>query len=180
MSETDQMVIERVSRWAEEIVIGWNLCPFAKREFVNDRVRFQVSQAETEEQLLVDLVDEFGRLDKDADVETTVLIHPKVLSDFHDYNDFLGLADDLLVELGREGIYQIASFHPQYQFAGTKPQDPENYTNKSPYPLLHLLREQSMAEAVESYPDVSRIPRDNIDLMNKHGREKLEQIFGDL
>jgi uncharacterized protein len=173
-------MIAKVRRWVEEIVIGWNLCPFAKREFVANRVRFRISEALSEEDLLLDLMGEIGRLDRDDQVETTLLIHPKVLTDFADYNDFLGLADGLLVELEREGVYQIASFHPEYQFQDTHPQDPENYTNRSPYPLLHLLREESMSSAIERHPDVSEIPSNNIELMNRYGKEKLGQIFGDI
>ena len=170
----------RVRRWVKEIVIGWNLCPFAKKELVSDRVRFRVSEAESEEDLLLDLMGEIGHLDREPHTETTLLIHPKILSDFADYNDFLGLADGLLVQLEREGVYQIASFHPEYQFHGTQPEDPENFTNKAPYPLLHLLREQSMSKAVEGHPNVSEIPENNIDLMNQYGKDKLVRIFRDL
>lgn len=172
--------IARVRRWVKEIVIGWNLCPFAKREFVSERIQFQVSQATDQESLLLDLATEIERLDREQKVETTLLIHPRVLSDFADYNDFLALADELLAELEREGVYQIASFHPDYQFHGTEPGDPENYTNRSPYPLLHLLREESMSLAVEKYPDVSEIPENNIELMNSYGKEKLVRVFDDL
>jgi hypothetical protein len=172
--------IARVRRWVKEIVIGWNLCPFAKKEFVSERIRFQVSQATDQESLLLDLATEIERLDREQKVETTLLIHPRVLSDFADYNDFLALADELLAELEREGVYQIASFHPDYHFHGTEPGDPENYTNRSPYPLLHLLREESMSLAVEKYPDVSEIPENNIELMNSYGKEKLVRVFDDL
>ena len=136
-----------------------------------------MTEAETEEALLLALAQEVELLDRHPEYETTLLIHPKVLGDFLDYNDFLDLADGLLVQLEREGVYQIASFHPDYQFHNTQPEDPENYTNRAPYPLLHLLREQSMAEAIDSYPDVTGIPGRNIELMRTHGSESLARIF---
>ena len=168
-------VITEVTAWVREQVVGWNLCPFARRELVNETIRFRVSEAEDEETLLLALAEEIQFLDGHSQVETTLLIHPKTLSCFDDYNEFLGLADALLAEMEREGVYQIASFHPHYQFDGTQPDDPENYTNRSPYPLLHLLREESLSDAVDNHPDVQQIPSDNIALMNRMGIEKLRR-----
>lgn len=168
-------VIDEVRAWVEDQVVGWNLCPFARRELVNDTIRFSVSEAENEEALLMALAEEIRHLDRHSEVETTLLIHPQMLAQFEDYNEFLELADALLAELEREGVYQIASFHPQYRFDGTEPEDPENYTNRSPYPLLHLLREDSLSEAVDNHPDVQQIPIDNIALMKRMGIEKLRQ-----
>lgn len=170
-------VISEVRAWVREQVVGWNLCPFARRELVNETIRFRVSEAEDEEALLLALAEEIQFLDRQSDVETTLLIHPRILSRFDDYNEFLGLAEALLADMEREGVYQIASFHPQYQFAGTQPDDPENYTNRSPYPLLHLLREDSLSDAVDNHPDVQQIPVDNIALMNRMGVEKLRRAF---
>ena len=136
----DEAIILAVRRWVESLVVEMNLCPFAKRELVKDRVRFVNTAATTEKQLLLALQAELELLNADPAVETTLLIHPQVLQDFYDFNDFLGLADSLLVDMGLEGVYQIASFHPNYQFGGTRPGDAENYTNRSPYPVLHLLR----------------------------------------
>jgi hypothetical protein len=116
----------------ETLVVGLNLCPFAKRELVQNRVRFAVTDAVTEEQLLLDLQAELELLNSGEVVETTLLIHPKVLQDFYNYNQFLSHADSLLMEMGLVGVYQIASFHPDYQFGGTEPDDVENYTNRSP------------------------------------------------
>ena len=126
--------------WLEQVVIGLNLCPFAHREFANDRVRFAITDATTELQLLQSLESELQLLFGDPSIETTLLIHPQALGDFADYNQFLDLADGLLVQMNLEGIFQIASFHPDYQFDGTSPGDAENYTNRSPYPTLHILR----------------------------------------
>ncbi len=170
--------IEPVRRWVEQVVIGLNLCPFAKAELLDNRIRFAVSQATSEQQLLADLQTELQRLDRETGVETTLLIHPSVLTDFDGYNQFLDLADGLLRSLQREGIYQIASFHPDYQFAGTEPDDAENYTNRAPYPLLHLLREASLEQAIDNYPGVEQIPQRNIDLLESMGREKMQALLG--
>jgi hypothetical protein len=110
-------------------------------------------------------------------VETTLLIHPKVLQDFYDYNQFLNYADDLLVEMGLEGVYQVASFHPDYQFSDTASDAAENYTNRSPYPLLHLLREASLERAIADTPDAAEIPARNINLMNSIGQDKLKALI---
>ena len=154
-----------VRHWVETVVVGLNLCPFAKRELVNDRVRFSVSEAETEEQLLADLQAELELLNNDEAVETTLLIHPGVLQDFFDYNQFLNYVDSLLMQMELEGVYQVASFHPDYQFSGTRPDDVENYTNRSPYPMFHIIREESLANALEGYPDADKIPERNIALL---------------
>lgn len=173
----DEQVICAVRNWVETFVVGMNLCPFAKRELVKNRVRFVCSAATTQAQLLLALQTELELLDAEPAVETTVLIHPAVLGDFYDFNDFLDLADRLLVEMQLEGIYQIASFHPDYQFAGTLAGDAENYTNRAPYPVLHLLREESLEQVIADYPDVNDIPERNIALMNKLGAEQLQQLL---
>ena len=166
-----------VRRWVEELVVGLNLCPFAGRELVRNRVRFVVTDATTEEQLLAALETELALLNDDAAVETTLLIHPSVLQDFFDYNQFLDTAERLLVQTDLEGVYQIASFHPDYQFAGTAAGDAENFTNRSPYPLLHILREASLARSIAAYPDVEQIPARNIEQMRSLGREKLQSLI---
>jgi len=166
-----------VRRWVEDLVVGLNLCPFAGRELVRNRVRFVVTEATTEEQLLAALETELALLSDDAAVETTLLIHPDVLQDFLDYNQFLDTAEQLLAQTELEGIYQIASFHPDYQFAGTAADDTENYTNRSPYPLLHILREASLARSIAAYPDVEQIPVRNIEQMKSLGREKLQALI---
>jgi uncharacterized protein len=162
-----------VKKWVEDMVVGLNLCPFAKRELLADRVRFFVSDAESEEQLLMDLHSELNMLNADDGIETTLLIHPAVLQNFSDYNQFLDYAEGLLVELELEGVYQIASFHPNYQFANTEPDDVENYTNRAPYPVLHLIREQSLERAVANYPNPEQIPERNVALLRDLGREKI-------
>ena len=159
------------------MVVGLNLCPFAKRELVKNRVRFVVTKAKTEEHLLIALQAELELLNREPSVETTLLVHPNVLRDFDDYNQFLNDADALLVQTNLEAVYQIASFHPDYQFAGTEAGDVENYTNKSPYPMLHLIREASVERAIDNYPEVDKIPARNTELMNTEGEDKLKELL---
>ena len=169
--------IEPTRLWVERLVVGLNLCPFAKRELAKNRVRFSVSDAKTEDALLLDIQYELELLKKNDDIETTLLIHPHVLQDFYDYNQYLNVIDELLIQLELDGIFQIASFHPDYQFGGAAPDDVENYTNRSPYPMLHLIREASLEKAIESYPDPDQIPQRNIELMNQMGLEKVKHLL---
>jgi hypothetical protein len=162
-SRSDNLVhhektVRPVRQWVETLVVGMNLCPFAKREMLKNRVRFATTTSITEEQLLTALQVELELLNTDPSVETTLLIHSGVLQDFY------------------EGIYQIASFHPDYQFDGTKPDDTENYTNRSPYPMLHLIREASLERVIEDY-QVDQIPARNIALMNDLGQDKLQALL---
>lgn len=166
-----------VRRWVEDLVVGLNLCPFAGRELARNRVRFVVTDATTEAQLLAALETELVLLNDDAEIETTLLIHPGVLQEFFDYNQFLDIAERLLVEMKLEGVYQLASFHPDYQFAGTATGDAENFTNRSPYPLLQILREASLERSIAAYPDVEQIPVRNIEKMKSLGREKLQALL---
>ena len=166
-------ITRSVKTWVESFVVEMNLCPFAKRELLNDRVRFAVTEATTEEQLLIALQVELELLNRDPAIETTLLTHPSVLQDFYDYNQFLDSADQLLVQMQLEGVYQVASFHPDYRFDGTDPNDVENYTNRSPYPVLHLIREDSLERALAEFPDADQIPVRNMALMNSLGRDKL-------
>ena len=175
--ENDEEIIQSVRQWVETFVVGMNLCPFAKRELVKNRVRFVTTAATTAEQLLQVLQTELELLNADPSVETTLLIHPAVLQDFYDFNDFLDCVDSLLVDMELEGIYQVASFHPDYQFGGTRPGDAENYTNRAPYPVLHLLREESLERVIADYPDVDDIPERNIELMNSLGQDKLQALL---
>ncbi|MEM7563883.1 MAG: DUF1415 domain-containing protein [Pseudomonadota bacterium] len=174
---TAEETISAVRRWVEAIVIELNLCPFAGREFQQNRIRFSVTPATTEEELLASLKSEVDLLGQDSAIETTLLIHPGVLQEFADYNEFLDQADRLLEVLELRGIFQIASFHPQYQFANSLIDDVENYTNRSPYPMLHLLREESVNRAIESHPDTNLIPERNVALMKKMGSSHVKQLL---
>ena len=173
----NQIVIDATKRWIRSIVVGLNLCPFARRVFDADRIRYVVTDAADDVSLKLELIRELKLLagaDR-ATIETTLLIHPGVLCDFFDYNDFLGIADGLLQELGYEGVIQIASFHPDYQFAGTAAVAVENYTNRSPYPMLHLLREVSVTEVSANPDDLSRIPERNIETLRAIGTRAMQQ-----
>jgi hypothetical protein len=166
---TADEIIAATRRWIDSFVVDMNLCPFARREVEYGRVRMACSPAQGIEALLLALHDEMQLLANSPAVETTVLIHPGVLNDFSDYLDFLELANALLAQGGWEGIFQIASFHPDYQFEDTEPDAVENYSNRSPYPMLHLLREDSLSEAVERHPDTAGIPRRNIEHLQSLG-----------
>jgi hypothetical protein len=170
-------VVMSVRHWLETFVVGMNLCPFAKQVLSMNRVRFAVTDAFTEEELRASLHTELLLLDEDSSMETTLLIHPCVLQDFYNYNQFLDSAEALLAEAGLEGVFQIASFHPAYRFAGTDPDANENYTNRSPHPMLHLLRESSLELAIASYSDVEAIPARNIELMKRTGKGRLQALF---
>jgi uncharacterized protein len=160
----EALVIARTTRWVELFVIGLNLCPFAKAVQVKNQIRYVVSNATKARALRDDLERELASLagTDPAQVDTTLLIHPRALRDFYAYNDFLAEADALLAELDLEGVLQVASFHPDYCFADADPDDAANFTNRSPYPMLHLLREDSITRAVDSFPDTSAIYERNI------------------
>ena len=170
-----------VSRWLERAVIGLNLCPFAKAVYVKDQVRIVISDASTERALLEELGEELALLrDTPAEqVDTTLLVHPQVLGDFLDYNDFLGDADALVEAMDLDGVLQVASFHPQYQFAGSQPDDADNLTNRAPYPILHLLREASIDRAVAAYPDPDAIIARNIATVRELGVEGWSKLLAE-
>jgi len=159
--------------WVERAVIGLQLCPFARAPQVKGQVRYVVSEASNTATLLEALIDELQRLaDEPAErVETTLLIHPYVLADFADYNEFLAVAEAAVLELGLEGVLQVASFHPRYQFAGTSADDLGNATNRSPHPTLHLLREASIERALTAFPDPAAIFEANITTLEKLGAD---------
>jgi hypothetical protein len=172
-----ERVTEQVRHWLETVVVGLNLCPFAKRELVKERIRFFVSAATTEEMLACDLQTELERLDRDPSIETTLIIHPQVLEDFFEYRQFLIWADRVLKRLGLRGVLQIASFHPDYRFLNSLEHAPGNYTNRSPYPMLHLLREDSLTAAIANYPDTDKIPERNIARLESLDPEQLRALF---
>ena len=174
----DDAIIAATRRWLERAVIGLNLCPFAKAVYVKEQVRYVVSNATTPEALLEQLMDELQRLsDTPAEeIDTTLLIHPFVLNAFEDYNEFLDVADAAVEDMHLDGELQVASFHPDYQFADTDVNDITNYTNRAPYPILHLLREDSIDRAVEAFPVAAEIFEKNIDTMEKLGHEGWDKL----
>ena len=173
VSPSPSQVLAEAIAWVDQAVIGLNLCPFAKAVQVKNQVRYVVSETSDEEALLEQLREEMDRLvaTDPSEVDTTLLIHPWVLTDFTDFNDFLGLADEVLEDLGYEGVLQVASFHPQYQFEGTDSDDVSNATNRSPYPTLHLLREESVDKAVAAFPNAEAIFEKNIRTMEELGAD---------
>ncbi|WP_047197929.1 DUF1415 domain-containing protein [Caldimonas brevitalea] len=166
-------VVAATRRWVERAVIGLNLCPFAKAVQVKQQIRYVVSAATATDALLDDLCAELQHLAEvdPQQTDTTLLIHPGVLHDFLEFNDFLGIAEVALQQLGLEGVLQIADFHPQYRFADSGPDDVENCTNRSPYPTLHLLRESSIDRAVEAFPEAEAIYEANMRTLRRLGHE---------
>jgi hypothetical protein len=171
-------VTDYTRQWFEKAVIGLNLCPFAKAPHVKNLVRISVSQARHLDAFLEDLDRELQLLgDTPADeLETTLLVHPTLFPDFDTFNQMLDIADAAVVDNGLEGIVQIAPFHPDFQFEGTDSDDISNYTNRSPYPTLHLIREDSIAKAAQAFPDASAIFERNIALLEKMGHEGWDKL----
>lgn len=171
MNATSEQVIGQTKAWITHAVVGLNLCPFARAVQVKNQIRCVVSEATNIDALMAQLCEEMHFLAEadPAKVETTLLIHPQVLADFLDFNDFLELADAALEELGYDGVLQVAIFHPQFQFDGTEPDDVTNATNRSPFPTLHLLREDSVERAVAAFPNAEAIFEANIATLENLG-----------
>jgi len=175
----DMPYIDATRRWVERAVVGLNLCPFARAPLLQQKIRFAVSHARDADALLDDLCGELQSLAAadPAECETTLLIHPHALGDFLDYNDFLDVADAAVETLGLDGELQVASFHPHYQFADSAPDDIENYSNRSPFPTLHLLREASVERAVEAMSDTGEIYRRNQDTLQRLGHSGWQALW---
>lgn len=176
---SSQQAIDDTRHWLEVAVIGINLCPFAKAVHVKKQIRLRHSAATDTDMLLADFIDELALLGRtpSEEIDTTLLIHPDVLHSFTDYNDFLGIADATLDALTLSGTFQVASFHPFYQFAGTEADDITNYTNRSPYPVLQILRESSMDKAIAGFPDSERIYIDNMRRLQSLGIDGWNALF---
>ena len=172
-------ILSATRRWLERAVIGLNLCPFAKSVFVKKQVRYALTAASSADELLAALEHELNLLagTDPADLDTTLLIHPQAMTDFLDYHFFLAEVDALNRNLGYEGVFQIASLHPQYEFAGSDPDDIANFTNRSPYPTLHLLRESSIDRAVAAFPDAAEIFERNIETMERLGHQGWRKLW---
>ncbi|MDO9401827.1 MAG: DUF1415 domain-containing protein [Polaromonas sp.] len=168
---TDDEVLTQTRHWLEKAVIGLNLCPFAKAVYVKNQVRLVVSHARHADDLLEELDRELDLLvvTPAEEVDTTLLIHPTLFPDFLDFNDFTELAEGVVDEHGLEGVVQLASFHPRFQFEGTEPDDISNYSNRAPFAILHLLREESVARAVAAFPEAEAIFEQNIQTLEKLG-----------
>lgn len=168
---TDEQVLASTRLWLEKAVIGLNLCPFAKAVYVKNQVRLVVSHARHADDLLEELDKELDLLvaTPAEEIDTTLLIHPTLFDDFLDFNDFLEIAEGVVDEHDLEGVIQLASFHPKFQFDGTEPDDISNYTNRAPFAMLHLLREDSVERAVEAFPEADAIFEQNIQTLEKLG-----------
>ena len=172
---SDSHICQQLQQWVEQIIIRHNFCPFAKREFVKGSIRYTVDHAQDIETCLHKLIDECIYLDEHEDTETTLIIFPDAVPVFDDFLDLVEMAEILLVEQGYEGTYQIANFHPDYIFADSTEDDPANYTNRTPWPVLHLLRSERMAKVLEGYPQPEKIPENNIKLARKLGLETMQK-----
>jgi len=177
MNHQDQHWIDATQAWLKTIVIEYSICPFAKREMERGSIFYLVSHERKIKTCLQQLLQECERLKMDLSIETSLLIFSGAFHLFDDYLDFLTMAEDVLIDAGYEGIYQLASFHPDYYFQDSDADEPANYTNRSPYPMLHLLRETSIDRAVSSYPNTDKIPERNINLTRQLGLAKMQTLL---
>lgn len=180
MSNTTPAVIQQTKNWVEEIVIGLNLCPFAAQPFKNDSIEYIVNSGDTMEHHLQQLADGFAQLDSATEIETSLLIYPDAYQQFEDYLELLDLANQLLDDLNYAGTYQIASFHPDYRFEGSTEDDASNFTNRSPYPMLHLIREADLESAIASYPNIEQVPENNIKRLRDIGFDEMQKKLNDI
>ena len=175
MSDTTPVIIQQTKNWVEEIVIGFNLCPFAAQPFKNETIEYIVINGNAMEHHLQRLADSFAQLDSATEIETSLLIYPDAYQQFDDYLELLDFANQLLDDLNYAGTYQIASFHPDYRFEGSAENDASNFTNRSPYPMLHLIREADLEKAIASYPNIERVPENNIKQLREIGFEEMQK-----
>jgi hypothetical protein len=178
----ESRILKTTKAWVEQFVIGLNLCPFARHPFKHNKIRYVVFDGDDLEKLTEVLIQELREMDimTPSVLETTLIVLPDCLADFEAYLDFIEVAEYVVSALDFEGAIQVASFHPGYQFEGTNLLDVENYTNRSPYPMLHLLREDSVTRAIEAYPEHADIPARNIDTMNKMGLTRVKQLLDEI
>lgn len=177
MQKSAETIITHTKQWLEKIVIGCNFCPFAAKPFFQDKIRYRVVASAQKKDILEALVRECSWLEENAETETCLLILPEGYEKFDAYLDLLDIAEQLLEKEGYEGIFQLASFHPGYRFAGSNADDAANYTNRSPYPILHLLKEESIEKALEKFPDPEKIPDKNIAFAREKGLEYMKNLL---
>jgi uncharacterized protein len=173
----ENQIIDAVSTWLDQVVIGLNLCPFAAKPRKENKVRIRLVWADDDEALLAELKSECGFLQQQVQIETSLLVLPNYLQDFWDYNQFLVWANQLLRREGYKGEFQIASFHPDYCFAGVDPDAAENLTNRAPYPMLHLIREASLEKALQYFPDIQSVPEKNKQCVESLTLEERQKLF---
>lgn len=177
MTASTQLVIQQTQNWINEVVIGLNLCPFASQVVRDDGIDYIIVNGSDVEQQLHQLADCFKKLDDVDTIETSLIIFPDAYKYFEDYLELLHLANLLLEDLGYSGVYQLASFHPDYLFESSTESDASNFTNRSPYPMLHVLRESSVEKAIAQYKNIESVPLTNIKTMQQIGYKKLQQIL---
>jgi len=177
MNNQDQHWIDATQKWLKTIIIEYSICPFAKREVERGSIFYVVSHERKIKNCLQQILQECERLNTDASIETSLLIYTGTFNLFDDYLDFLAMAEDILIDEGYEGVYQLASFHPDYIFNESDGEDPANYTNRSPFPMLHLLRESSIDRAVSTYTDTDKIPERNMNLTRQLGLVKMKDLL---
>ena len=176
---SDPLITEQTLNWVRSFVIANNICPFAKGPVNKGSLRIMASEHKKQALALEDLMAEIHFLDENPKIETTLLVFSQGFKDFFAYLELVDLAEDLLQQLDYEGIYQIASFHPDYYFVDSEPEDVTNYTNRSPYPMLHILREEDLEKAIDAYGDTSLIPEKNSELLRQLGLEKIKKMVSD-
>lgn len=175
MSVTEQSIIQQTQLWVKDIVIDLNLCPFAAHPFQQNSIDYQVVFGDSTEQHLQQLADNFHTLDTQPNIETSLLIYADAYSTFDDYLNWLDYANHLLEDLNYIGQYQLASFHPDYRFAGSSKDDASDFTNRSPFPMLHLLREKSLEDSIKNHPDIEQVPKDNIKKLQQIGFTEMQK-----
>ncbi|MES2880896.1 MAG: DUF1415 domain-containing protein [Bacteroidota bacterium] len=175
--QENPVIIAQTKSWINNVVVGCNFCPFAAREVKKNSISYEVMDDESPQAVLERLVLTFLKMDDDEAIETSLLILPAGFASFNDYLELVSVAEKLLKKQGYDGIYQIASFHPEYLFAGSKENDAANYTNRSPYPMLHILREESVSRAIDSHPDTKKIPANNIAFARAKGESHMRNLL---
>lgn len=173
----DDEVVAAIKSWIDKVIVGLNFCPFAKKEMERKTVRYAISPTTQVNDALSHLIEELALLDQHPEIQTTLLVFPLGFSDFEGYLDMLELANSLLGQGGYSGIYQLASFHPNYCFEGEDKNDPANYTNRSPFPILHILRESSIEAVLQRYPEPESIPVNNIAKARELGSSFLQALL---
>lgn len=178
MSNADnEIIVAKTKNWITTVVVACNFCPFAAREVKRGSIHYEISNEATVNSVLEATQKMFLLLDNNEQIETALLILPDSFSDFNDYLDLIAKSETLLTKNNYEGIYQIASFHPKYKFAGSNEDDPSNYTNRSPYPMLHFLREESLTKAIDGYSGIENVPKRNIEFANDKGLAYMQQLL---
>lgn len=176
-NKNNQHITEQTKKWVNSVIVAHNYCPFAKREVDRGSVRYQVVTETQTDDLLKSVIQECIWLDQNTETETSLIIFPSGLSQFDAFLDTLTLAEDLLHAQGYEGVYQIASFHPEYCFQGSNEDDAANYTNRSPYPMFHLIREESLQKAIGNHPNPESIPERNVEFAREQGLDTMKKLL---